>query len=276
MSADPAPVRFAGEVLPESVKEHLRPIYQRATARVAASVDGSYKFTYNGSEYRFEPTKETAWMFKDAVVDGVLTDEHVPIDVLDNASAYDRAIDIGAHHGLYTVLLRLLNPELRIVAFEPERRNRQVCREVLLANDVDASVRREVVIDESGVVEFHVAPEDGSEGHTVTPTDGYSAVSKPAVALSDELNSDESAWVKIDVEGAEWSVLNDLFEAETEVAGLVELHPEKLPVPTDDVIALLEEECSTVECLGETVPNHTATASIDHEHNRPMYHFTQI
>ncbi len=127
--------------------------------------------------------------------------------------------------------------------------------------------------DHSGDAAFYVAPEDGSESHTLTPTRGFDAVAKPAVALSDELRDGDSVWVKIDAEGGEWQILRDLFSADISVAGIVELHPEKLPVPTADVLALLERECAVVDCLGETSPEHPAGAAIEFEHNRPMYRF---
>lgn len=271
MSVDPKPVRAAGLLLPESVKQHLRPWWHRASARLAG--EAAYRFEYRGEQYQFEPTPETAWTFRDAVSGGVLRHENVSLDLLADAGMADRIIDVGAHNGLYTVLLRKLNPEAHIVAFEPERRNREICRRVLLANNVDAAVRREVVADHGGNVTFYVAPEHGSESHTLTPTPGFEAVSKPAAALSTELRDVDSAWLKIDAEGGEWPILRDLFTADADLAGLVELHPEKLPVAVADVLALLERECATVERLGDSSPEHPAAASIEFEDNRPMYRF---
>ncbi len=110
MSADPNIVQTAGVYLPESVKQHVRPWYHRATARLARHVGDAYRFRHDGHEYTLEPTTETAWAFKDAVRDGELAREGVPLDDLTHGGAYDRIIDVGAHHGLYTVLLSKLNP----------------------------------------------------------------------------------------------------------------------------------------------------------------------
>ena len=273
MSGDPAVVQMAGLALPESIKGRIRPLYQRASRRYITATGEPFTFEHGGETHTLKATKETAWAFNGLVEGGQITREGIPIDVLDLDDRFDRALDIGAHHGIYSVLLGLLNPGLYLTAFEPEKRNRAVCREVLLKNDIDASVRRQVVTDTSGVTEFFVAPEDGSESHTLTPTDGFDRVEKPSIALSDEIDDSETAFVKIDVEGAEWQILSDLVDSDATLSGLVELHPDKLPVATDDVLALLDREFETVEFLGDTSPNHPAADRIDHPHNRPMYHF---
>jgi len=271
--SEPYPIQKLGEVLPPRARKVLRPVYNTVAHRALSIHDAllgaEHSFHYGGTEYPLCYTRKSATYHRGAVSDGQ-TREGAPLSYLD--VDVERIIDIGAYYGLYTVLLARLNPETPIVAFEPDDHSRQVCQDVVAVNEIGAAVRPQVVAGEAGTVTFYEAPMPGSQGHTLTPTAAHDPVEKDAVTLSDEVADVDSAFVKLDAEGGEWAILRELLPADRRVQGLVELHPDKLPVAVDDVLALLGETCVTVELLAESSPNHPATDDHEYVYNRPIYY----
>lgn len=271
----PYPVRVAGDVLPASVTDRIRPVwnelfngYVRAKHSI---VQSTLSFEYAGRSHSITATTEAAPSFSGSVAS--TTTEGVPLSVLD--VDVDRVFDVGAYHGLYTTLLAELNPRTPVTAFEPEDKNRSVLRNVIDANEYDnVAVREEVVTDTNGTVAFYVNP-NGGEGNSVRPSESLQRRERRCVRLSSELDGVDSAFCKIDAEGAEYAVLRDVLECtDTIVSGIVELHPDKLTVPVSDVLALLDRH-STVTFIADSSPRHPDADSIHHEYNRPMYHFAQ-
>jgi FkbM family methyltransferase len=116
--------------------------------------------------------------------------------------------DIGAHAGFYTLLAsELTGPNGKVISFEPSSKNIGYLREHLKLNRCsNVQVIEKIVIDKSGTVFFdegansyygHVSPEGLTE---VTTTSLDDIVSKGDIPPPD--------YIKIDVEGAEMSVLS--------------------------------------------------------------------
>lgn len=271
----PRPVRVAGDAMPDGVTERLRPLwnelyhgYTRTKYRI---IQPKLSFGYAGRSHSITTTVEAVPSFSGGVEQ--TTAEGVPLPVLD--ADVGRVFDVGAYHGLYTTLLAELNPRTPVTAFEPEGTNRGVLRDVIDANEYDnVTIRDEVVTDENGTVSFYVNP-DGGEGNSTQPSQSLERRTSRAVRLSSMMEGVNTAFCKIDAEGAEMAVLRDVLErTDTAVSGIVELHPDKLDVPAEDVTALLERYC-TVTFIGDSSPRHPDEENIPHEYNRPMYHFTQ-
>jgi len=129
-----------------------------------------------------------------------------------------------------------------------------------------------VVTNQTGTVQFYVDP-DYSESHSTTNLNGFQAVEKPSAALSDVLAGIDSAFVKIDAEGGEDVIVNDLQDVDATLSGLIELHPDKLETPAEEVVEQLENEFDTVRLASESSPNHPDADSIVFQYNRPLYYF---
>lgn len=259
-----------GAVLPSWAKRVLRPSFDCvAHALLSRRTDG---FVYDHDRYIVEHTPMAVASLYGFVSDAQTT-EGVPLEYLDTDA--ELIVDVGAHFGGYTLVLSRLNPSADIVAFEPNAYNRDALRSFLRVNDVDATIRSEVVKEKTGETSFYLDPAPGSESHSTTRLPKSDRVEVPCVALSDVIDEHDAAsvFVKIDAEGAERTILDDLLTAECDMSGLVEVHPDKLVGSGSSFTHFLTTHCSSVEFIGDTSPDHDKSRRINHEHNRPMFYF---
>lgn len=127
------------------------------------------------------------------------------------------ALDIGAHLGSVTVALALDNPALRVYAVEPVPENAVLLRENIVANGLTGRVR--VIEGAAGkgrvTVRYGFRGNEIAEHHAwignallVDPTTEATELDLPAWSLS-ELATEQVAFAKVDIEGAEFQLLDD-------------------------------------------------------------------
>ncbi|WP_080510420.1 FkbM family methyltransferase [Halorubrum coriense] len=222
----------------------------RPIGRLGASVlvkvnqlRGTNQFRYNcsGAEFVYGYQDTTTFLRQYDCIDverGRTALEDIPLSYFE-LSDHDAALDVGAHFGLYTVILGRMNPDLPILVFEPNQYNRSVLKQNSELNDFDSSRVRildTIVAGESGSVTFH---EDrsttGSPRDTLSPgedTEKFTeTVERDSKSLSDIFKSHniKKPFVKLDIEGAEDEVIADLLSADIEsFAGIVEIHSDRL------------------------------------------------
>lgn len=178
----------------------------------------------------------------------------VPYRMLDLPSRYDLAIDVGAHFGVYSVLLGSLN-DLELVSIEPSDRNRRVLGMNLIHNGITATVDDRVVTGSPGRVTFYEGTSVASNDHTTRPTDdsACTATPKETVTVSSIIESSsavDAVFVKIDAEGNEAEIIEDLLSCDVEtVSGLVELHPDRLEGGGNGVLERLADAGFRVEAV---------------------------
>jgi FkbM family methyltransferase len=125
----------------------------------------------------------------------------------------DVALDIGAHIGLFTVLMaRLVGPSGRVVAFEPTPATRDALKRTVALNRCDdrVEVRDEAVTDRSGEATFFDTDDLASNANSLVATGRHrSGFAVKTVSVDDVLSSRglSAGCVKIDVEGAELQTL---------------------------------------------------------------------
>jgi FkbM family methyltransferase len=180
---------------------------------------------------------------------------------------------VGTHFDIYSVLLQVINPDPELYTFEPDDENRRVAEELLAENNITGKVFKKVITGETGTITFYIDPIANSQRHATTPKKegDFQSVEKPSLALSDLVSQEDldRSFMKIDAEGEEMAILEDLFTTNLSyIEGIVELHPDKLNVSKSDVVDLLSRECDQCEFVVETTP--------DYEHSRPMYYFNYI
>lgn len=135
---------------------------------------------------------------------------HVPADAV--------CLDVGANIGLYTLGLSVLAPTGRIYAFEPSPSCFGHLRANLATNQVGNAVATQVAVsDTTGTVHFHdfdffSAGSFSSDEGSLLSTESYGSQAFEAKATTvdefvSDLEIDRIDFVKIDVEGAELSVL---------------------------------------------------------------------
>jgi len=147
-------------------------------------------------------------------------------------SKFERALDIGAHHGIYTVFLAARIPH--VDAFEPDPENADRLEANLKRNHLgQVVVHRACVGLQTGEVHFRQAC-DVNQGVGSITLDAGGSVSRPCVSLDDFFNDSlpGSCLIKMDIEGGEWLAFQGaqrVFKSSRfPLAILLEVHPEDI------------------------------------------------
>lgn len=117
-------------------------------------------------------------------------------------------IDAGANIGLATLYFKLLFPQARIIAFEPDPKACAALRNNLTINETtNVEVIEKGLAKNAGTVKFYAEGADG--GHIVNDVDKDQLITIETVRLSDYLQDQLVDFLKIDIEGAELEVLEE-------------------------------------------------------------------
>lgn len=118
-----------------------------------------------------------------------------------------RIIDCGANIGLSVIYFKRLHPESRITAFEPDPQIFSVLEEnIRQCGYADVELVKKAVWTEAATLEF--LPDGSDGGRMVQMSFDRQRIQVPTVRLADFLNEPIDL-LKIDIEGAETSVLQD-------------------------------------------------------------------
>jgi FkbM family methyltransferase len=119
--------------------------------------------------------------------------------------------DIGANVGFYSVAVRATNTSCGVIAFECNPGVRELFAENVKLNGLDnISIRPEALSDKAGEATFYVPAFTGSGGGSLQdlhPEEGESQKFQVSTMPLDSLNLKRIDLMKIDVEGAELSVI---------------------------------------------------------------------
>ena len=150
-------------------------------------------------------------------------------------------VDCGANIGLSVIYIKNLYPSATVLAFEPDERNFDLLKkniENFRLEQVD--IRREAVWIENTILQF---ASEGSMSSRIDQNITGNTIPVKAVRLKDYINKPVD-FLKIDIEGAEYRVMNDIsgqlhfvnhlfleyhgtFEQNSELSQLFELLVEK-------------------------------------------------
>lgn len=116
-------------------------------------------------------------------------------------------LDCGTNIGMSMLYFKKLYPKARLVAFEPDAANFSLLQKNAKANNLsDVTLHNAAVWTANGTLSFSSA---GSEASHVT-TDGSGGQLVQSIRLADILSAEETIdFLKIDIEGAEWPVVQD-------------------------------------------------------------------
>lgn len=150
------------------------------------------------------------------------------------------ALDLGAHIGLYTVLLS--RKCTKVIAFEPSAETRKALSQTLKMNIcTNVEVRSECVTNTSGEVVFYDTGTRASNANSIAP------IGRPKIEQSlriDDLNV-KFDFIKIDIEGAELVALQGALKTlHTTKFMTLEVHPallDKLGQTPRDIFELLKQ-----------------------------------
>jgi FkbM family methyltransferase len=143
-------------------------------------------------------------IFEEIFVDGIY-----PMDAA--SFTPDAIFDCGACRGHFALLAHSLHPAARLELFEPEPQNQERIRANLALNRIRATVHPAAVGVSSGHARFsgsgfggHILASGEPEDKPRTPSTQVAVVDLPALLRS---APPSSLWLKIDIEGAEESLL---------------------------------------------------------------------
>lgn len=136
-----------------------------------------------------------------------------------NSSPY--IIDCGANIGMSVFFHKYLHPNASIVCFEPNPTAYELLKLNVESNHLsNVTLRMEAVSDSNAPLTLFVNDDKGSLLSSVLAERGGSkSISIPAVLLTEQF-SNTPAMIKIDVEGAEWNILNDLMKHQEKLTGI--------------------------------------------------------
>ncbi|WP_324664236.1 FkbM family methyltransferase [Haloarcula sediminis] len=227
-----------------------------------------------GETFKYAYFSRVAFINAKNVISDGKTSEGIGLDRFDlNPEPY-AVFDVGAHHGIYSVILGVLNPSAKLYVYEPASAPRKHLVHNLELNNLraDAMISHNPVTGVSGEsIPFKEDSRPGSEQHGVVDKLDTDVSMKSSVALSDVFRDEKinTAWLKIDAEGQEGAIVDDLVTQDTtnSLAGIIELHPEKLSNEyyIEGIIDTLSQNGFDVEFLCESAPNYN--------HDRPIYYF---
>ncbi|RYZ27430.1 MAG: FkbM family methyltransferase [Chitinophagaceae bacterium] len=149
----------------------------------------TYKEIFEKEIYRFSPDTETPFI-----------------------------VDCGSNIGLSVLYYKQLSPGATIVAFEPDESNFQLLTKNVTENKLaNITLRKEAVWKENGKISFSANETEAS--HILQGESGDNLVQ--AIRLKEFLETcHEIDLLKIDIEGAEWEVINDCAKSLGKVKNL--------------------------------------------------------
>lgn len=153
----------------------------------------------------------------------------------------DTVFDVGGNIGVHACLIRKnmgISNGGTIVSFEPHPNNAQRLRQNAELNDVDVHVEQVALFDQEGTMTLHSVSEKPGEGkHTLRTKEKHDlketdVETMPGDRYIERENLPTPNVIKVDVEGAEYQVLQGLSETldmDDCRSVFVEVHRTKLP-----------------------------------------------
>jgi FkbM family methyltransferase len=125
----------------------------------------------------------------------------------------DRALDLGANIGYFTLLLaKLVGVEGHVIAFEPDAQNFALLEQNVRANDLEnVDLRRQAVSDRSGTTFLYRNPFNPGD-HRLVGDAGMPREEAEMVALDDVVRQEfgRLRWIKMDIQGGELAALRGM------------------------------------------------------------------
>ncbi|WP_440771401.1 FkbM family methyltransferase [Natronorubrum sp. DTA28] len=184
----------------------------------------------NSQPIRFYTNNFTEFMrFRD-----LSGEKQVIVDLLNSLEDDDVFYDVGANVGTYTCFAASKLDSDQIVAFEPEPQNAARLRENIELNGFDSNILQIALSNNEGNVALTLSGNEPGEGeHSIATDDKTETIqvkSTKGDLVINKYNVPTPSVVKIDVEGAELSVLRGLEKTLLKNIRLVyvEVHTEKI------------------------------------------------
>ena len=150
-------------------------------------------------------------------------------------------LDGGANIGLSVIYFKRMYPDARLIAFEPDPQMYRILQQNLQSAGVqDVELVNRALWTEETTLSF--APDGADAGHLVMASEETNLVKVQTVWLRNYLNVPVD-FLKLDIEGAETTVLQDCHDKLTDVQNIfVEYHSyQNSPQTLDTVLTILKD-----------------------------------
>lgn len=126
-------------------------------------------------------------------------------------------IDCGANIGMSILYFKMLYPNCHIVAFEPSPHAFKLLKENVERNNFqNVTLYNSALSSEEGNMTFYFSDDKGTLSSSLDPVrGGENNVDVKVEKLSSYIKGKEYDLVKMDVEGAEWGIVEDLIASKT-------------------------------------------------------------
>lgn len=185
-------------------------------------------------------------------------------------------VDVGTNKGFFLFLAAtLVGPEGRVIGFEPEPLNYTATHEALQKNEYEhVNLIQCAVGGNSTETKLHLGEGPGRNSLVEA---GKESIMVRQTTLDEEFSPGMVDFLKIDIEGGEWSALHGgdrLLTESEELTIICEIHPKNLQVQSvqfEEIVAFLEIRDFEVKI----VQNEFLTEDpelIDFEHQNEEFH----
>lgn len=187
---------------------------------------------------------------------GLMTEIDELAAFLNDIRSDDVVWDVGAHLGFWTCGIGSIVEEAgTVVAFEPFPPNADRLQDNITRNDLSAEVYEVALADEDGTATLSLPDAElGNTMGSLAHETSDSSIVEVATKRGDSIDAPAPTAMKIDVEGAELSVLKGMGDNLVDCRLIyLELHPDFLPdsVSVTDIQSYLAERDFDIEQLSE-------------------------
>lgn len=155
-------------------------------------------------------------------------------------------VDVGTNKGFFLFLAASrVGSEGRVVGFEPEPLNYNATREAIQKNDFENITLIQCAVgNDLAETELHLGEGPGRNSLVEAGTE---SIMVRQTTIDEEFSPGMVDFLKIDIEGGEWSALHGgkrLLAESEELTVICEIHPENLRVQSvqfEDIVEFLEE-----------------------------------
>jgi FkbM family methyltransferase len=132
-----------------------------------------------------------------------------PLNLTETLNREDTWLDVGGHLGLFAIRMAKQFPKIKkVVSYEALPHNTSFALENIKLNGLEETcefVQKAIVPDNSESIDFFISSDSGK--HSIIPVKGRDVISVPAVNINDVIKETGATAIKMDVEGAEYSLL---------------------------------------------------------------------
>ncbi|MFA6427468.1 MAG: FkbM family methyltransferase [Candidatus Magasanikbacteria bacterium] len=163
-------------------------------------------------------------------------------------------IDIGAHIGVFSLYARILNLSVQIIALEPHPDNMTLFQENMSLNNISNVQLLPYALTDTDETTAKLFISENTHNHTTSPDHltlkSFEQISVPAITLEKLIQQnkiDKIGLLKLDIEGAEFTVLNNIQDTWNKIQSIVVEYHEVLDHNHAELEQIMRENGFSVE-----------------------------